>query len=202
MFAGFALHSPPHNSHIFWMQHNCRARETEWTRCVTWTTRSAWFTVTPHPVLRSVTRRQFVESSPTRPFRTTLHSKGRNSGEIRCSATSGDMLFILSTLRSLWRHSNTLGKCLNVIYSTVLLHSTYLQWGFKGHEPHHVTDAVNLTVISWCDGRFCGLCTSEWDSWDFRFLVSILVNIYFLREEWVCWQSVFTNSIFLEQVTW
>ncbi|TNN47656.1 hypothetical protein EYF80_042146 [Liparis tanakae] len=50
-------------------------------------------------VLRSVTRRQLVESSPTRPFRTTLDSKGRNSGEIRCSVTSGDMLFMLSTAR-------------------------------------------------------------------------------------------------------
>lgn len=49
----------------------------------------------PHPVLRSVTRRQLVESSPTRPLRTTLHNNGRNSGEIRCSATSGDMLFMI-----------------------------------------------------------------------------------------------------------
>lgn len=50
----------------------------------------------PYPVLRSVIRRQFVESSPTRPFQTTLHSNGRKPGDIRCSATSGDILFMVS----------------------------------------------------------------------------------------------------------
>lgn len=56
----------------------------------------AWIGSPPYPVLRSVMRRQFVESSPTRPFQTTLHSSGRSWGEMRCSATSGDMLFILN----------------------------------------------------------------------------------------------------------
>lgn len=70
----------------------------------------SWCDMTaPHPVLRSVTRMQLVESSPTRPLRTTLHNNGRNSGEIRCSATSGDMLFMVFTPRCLWRHSDTLG---------------------------------------------------------------------------------------------
>lgn len=50
--------------------------------------------VSTHPDLRSVIRRQLVESRPTRPLRTTLDSRGRSSGEMRFSATSGDKLFI------------------------------------------------------------------------------------------------------------
>lgn len=113
-----------------------------------------WCRTMPHPVLRSVTRRQFVESSPTRPFLTTLHSKGRNSGEMRCSATSGDMLFILSTLRSLWRYSNTLRKCFHVIYPIRILQSKsmHLCWTFKGREPHHVGGSIIFIchfLVSW-----------------------------------------------------
>ncbi len=110
-------------------------------------------TTPPHPVLRSVTRRQFVESSPTRPFRTTLHSKGRNSGEIRCSATSGDMLFILSTLRNLWRYSNNLCKCLMLLKVKLLReHSKNIYRKPRGHVLHYVNDTNILSchfLVSW-----------------------------------------------------
>lgn len=81
------------------MQHHSsvKLRATGWTPLRLFHVFKSCSQTAPHPVLRSVTRSRLVESSPTRPFRTTLDSKGRSSGEMRCSATSGDTLFILST---------------------------------------------------------------------------------------------------------
>lgn len=84
----------------------------------------AMISTAPHPVLRSVTRRQFVESSPIRPFRTTLHNNGCNSGEIRCSATSGDMLFILTSLRSPTRYRTRYTKIIWEQFVQIEIHKT------------------------------------------------------------------------------
>lgn len=86
----------------------------------------------PYPVLRSVIRRQFVESSPTRPFQTTLHSNGRKPGDIRCSATSGDILFIASKDLQ-WN----IYKTIHFINDRVTIHS-YLKKYFY------------LSFFSWC----------------------------------------------------
>lgn len=90
-------------------------------------------TLGSHPVFRSVTRRQLVESRPTRPFRTTLLSCGRSSGEIRCSATSGETLFIFSPVlcgraERCWRTPATCPARFNTLCSLLCIYFIACTW--------------------------------------------------------------------------
>lgn len=51
-----------------------------------------WIGSGTYPDFKSVILKQFVASSPTFPFRTTLDMKGESIGDIRFKATSGDIL--------------------------------------------------------------------------------------------------------------
>lgn len=50
------------------------------------------------PDFKSVILKQFVASSPTFPFRTTLEMNGESIGEIRFKAISGDILNLIYEL--------------------------------------------------------------------------------------------------------
>lgn len=114
----------------------------------------------PYPVLRSVIRREFVESSPTRPFQTTLHSNGRKPGDIRCSATSGDILFIVSKDLQ-WN----IYKTIHFINDSVTIHS-YLKKYFIYLPFLDVYIPFRVRVGCWSLSQLnmsqVGYTTNEW----------------------------------------
>lgn len=124
-----------------------------------------------HPDLRSVIRRQLVESKPTRPLRTTVQSKGLSSGEIRLRASSGERLFIFQ-----WRLTMLLGTNDNriikssqikfLLISFIIISTMYTEYSMWRNETAVRLDAklqqVHAYSIKEQRNVHTCMCTSRW----------------------------------------